>query len=254
MLPIKEIEDYVKSETKDVILVTHDFDHVKKVSVGAVWFVKVLGSSKEEQDLAYVAGLLHDIVRPDTEKICHARASAEKAKEILQSFNVEPKIIEKLVQAIRDHRLPVKWKSPLHQSVYLSDKIFEQMGAYVAFRRCMYVGECRDYKDIPYLEAIKKHFIMRIERIPKTDFPEKFSKLIDYQWKWLIEFVHALDKKEEWALNLAKQVYENGKTYKIKLEVVIKNFKPKFERDKEYKHEALNYIEGKKFREFEKLI
>ena len=57
MLPIKEIEDFVK-ENQESELVTHGFGHLKRVAIGAVWFVKILCGDKEEQDMAYIAGIM----------------------------------------------------------------------------------------------------------------------------------------------------------------------------------------------------
>ncbi|MBU0899064.1 MAG: hypothetical protein KJ613_04585, partial [Nanoarchaeota archaeon] len=131
--------------------------------------------------------------------------------------------------------------------------IFEQMGAFIAFRRCMYVGECADYRDKPVLETINSHFKMRIKRIPKTEFPEKFHKLVDYQYKWLIEMAHALDINENWATNIGTQMYNHGKEHKTTLEDSIRNLETVSTEDEKYKQETLDYIDGKKFNFFENL-
>lgn len=91
-MKIKQIEQFVKNKTKNVFSVTHNFGHLKRTAVGAKWFVKILGGTKEEEKLAYIAGLLHDIKRPTTEKICHAKASAESARKILKKFKLKKMI------------------------------------------------------------------------------------------------------------------------------------------------------------------
>ncbi|MBU1135212.1 MAG: hypothetical protein KKG13_01695, partial [Nanoarchaeota archaeon] len=103
------------------------------------------------------------------------------------------------------------------------------------------------------LETINSHFKMRIKRIPKTEFPERFSKLLEYQWKFLQEIHEAIESNQEWAINIANQMYEFGKTHNIKLEESIRKLKTISEKDEQYKQEALEYIAGKKFDFFETL-
>ena len=253
MLPIKEIESLARERTRNVVSVTHDFGHLKRVAIGASWFVKTFGGSKEEQDMAYVAGLLHDIVRPASEKVCHAKASAKESGKILSGFGIGENPKENMIQAIRDHRLPVKWVSPLHQSIYLADKILEQMGAFVAFRRCYYVGESEDYKGVDMLEAFRKHFAYRMDRIRKNDFQESVGRLVDYQWKWLQDFSVLLNKQEPWALRMGGQMFEAAKK-RTPLESAIRSYRPDTKEAERYKKEAMDYLNGRKFAQFGKLI
>jgi len=253
-LPVEGIREFVRKETANIHVVTHDFGHLRRVADGAVWFVKVLGGSRREQELAYIAGLLHDIVRPADEKVDHAVASTERGRRILQQFKFGKDDTDAIVEAIRNHRLPVKWKSPLHQSVYLADKIFEQMGAYLIFRRCMYVAESATYKDMLMEEAINKHFAYRMERIKKGDFPLRFSKLVAYQWKWIDEAQKALQAGKPWAWEIAKTSYENGKSHEKGLEELILTFEPTHTEGARVKREAVEYLEGKKFKMFERLV
>lgn len=92
---LETIEERVRRELKKPEMITHDFNHCKRVAIGAKWFVRVLKGKKEEEELAYLAGLLHDIVRPATEKIDHAVLSAEKAKAILEESGFPEKITSK---------------------------------------------------------------------------------------------------------------------------------------------------------------
>lgn len=227
-----------------------------------LWFVKVLGG--DEQQLAYIAGLLHDIVRPADENICHAKASADKSRQILEMFRVNKKDADAMVEAIRNHRLPPNysdlkvggfgWKSPLHQSIYLADKIFEQMGAYLIFRRCMYVAESVTYKGMPMEQAINEHFAYRMERIKKGDFPARFSKLVSYQWKWVEDAQEALKSNKPWAWEIARISYENGRTHDMSLEELILTFESAHPESAKVKKETVEYLEGKKFAYFEGLI
>ena len=154
MLSINKIESFVKNEAKHTESIIHDFSHLKRTAIGARWFVKMMNGNKHDQDLAYIAGLLHDIVRPASEKICHAKASADKSRAILKQFNINHDDSERIIEAVACHRTKHEWKDALHQSIFLADKILEQMGAVVVFRRCMYIGECEDYSNKDPIESI----------------------------------------------------------------------------------------------------
>ncbi len=253
-LTLDEIRELVKNEMANVKVVTHDYGHLRRVADGAVWFVKILSGNEHEQRLAYIAGMLHDIVRPADEDVCHAEASARKSADILEKFSISTRDRESIVEAIRDHRLPVEWKSPLHQSVYLADKILEQMGAYLIFRRCMYVAESVTYKGMPAEQAINEHFAYRMERIKRGDFPARFSKLVAYQWKWIEDAQNALKAGKKWAWEIARASYEAGKTHEKGLEELILAFEPSHPQSAKVKKEAVDYLEGKLFKKFEGLV
>jgi HD superfamily phosphohydrolase YqeK len=247
------IEDFVRKNLTDCTL-THDFSHFRRVAAGASWFVKILGGGREEQELAYIAGLLHDSVRPDTERVDHARASAEKSRGILEGFGFDKDIVDRICQAIGDHRKPAAWSSPLHQSVYLADKILEQMGHYVAFRRCMYVGECRDYKGKPFEESIEKHFAYRIAKFGIEDFPERFRGFVRIMMRPSLEFQDCFVRREAWAVSLARFCYDAGRSKDMAMDEAMRAFRTEGERAEKWKSETLAYMDGKKFREWEKLI
>lgn len=252
-MEIKAIEKFVKNKTKNVASVTHNFGHLRRAARGARWFAGVLGGDKKEQKLAYIAGLLHDIIRPPSKKICHARASAEKSKKILKQFKIDKSDLNKIILAIRDHSERVKWESSLHSSVFLADKILEQMGAFIVFRRCMYVGECIDYKKTKAREAIINQFRKRLSKFNPDNFPRKFSKLVNYQYAWPAKFIKMLENGQAWTSEIAEIFYKYGRK-KITPERAIKQFKPKHQGGKKYQKEALEYMKGKKLKSFRKLI
>lgn len=252
-MKIKEIKVFIKNETKNAASMTHDFGHLKRTAVGAKWFAEILGGGKKEQKLAYIAGLLHDIVRPPSKKICHAKASAEKSKKILKMFKIGKADLNKIILAIRDHSERVKWESPLHASVFLADKILEQMGAFVIFRRCMYIGECVDYKKTKAREAIIDQFRKRLSKFNPDNFPRNSSKLVNYQYAWPKKFLRAYENKKAWTVEVVEFFYGYGEK-KIPPEMAIEQFKPKYQEGKKYQKEALEYIKGKKFKFFNRLI
>lgn len=253
MLPVRKIENYVKDETKNIESVVHDFPHLKRTAIGSKWFVKISNGSKHDENLAYIAGLLHDIVRPASEKIDHAKASAEKSQKILEKFKFGEGDKKRIVEAIESHREKQEWKDALHQSVFLADKILEQMGAVIIFRRSMYVGECEDYANKEPLKSIMEQFRKKLKKFTILEFPKKFRKLIRYQYKWSFNFLQALENNEKWAIEIALFGYSAG-IKKENIEQTIKKFRPRLIKQKNIYRETILYLKNKKFSEFEKLI
>ena len=234
---------------------THSFLHFKRTAIGARWFVEILGGNRRDQELAYIAGLLHDLDRPLSEEIDHAEVSAAKAREWLYgNFDLDERDITRIVQAIRDHRLPVRWKTALHQSVYLSDKILEQMGAYVVFRRCLFIAECLDYRGLPFEEAMLCHWHSRSSRFNAKMFPCRFRKLVKYQYWWPAKFYEGFRKKKAYAIELTNFCYNEIIRGEKSVETMVNGFKPMEDEGERFRKEALLYITGEKFREFKNLV
>jgi predicted hydrolase (HD superfamily) len=257
MLPLKtlkEIEGIARKEKEGTDTLIHDFGHLERTAAGARWFVKVLGGPEEEQELAYAAGLLHDIVRPNTEKEDHAAASAKRSGEILEGLGVDKEDVRRILEAIADHRRPVEWRSPLHQSVFLADKILEQMGAFVVFRRSYYIGECHDFDCQGFGEAMTAHYRRKLEKFRPDVFPTRFRRLVDYQYEWVTGFFGHFSGSEPWAVELARMCYEAGKTHGMTMDGCVRAYKPREAEGRRLTEEALAYMEGRKFPEFEKFL
>ena len=79
----------------------HGFDHVLRV-----WRLAERIGLVEGADMAILkaAALLHDVGRAEQQRrgICHAKAGAEKARDILRGYPSE--MVEAVVEAIRQHR------------------------------------------------------------------------------------------------------------------------------------------------------
>lgn len=236
--------------------VVHDWLHIRNVANGAVFFVRALGGNEREQQLGYVSGLVHDWTREKIETITHEITSAEIVPEIMKDYSsFSGDEISEIVRAVRDHRKPTKWHSPVHQSVYLADKIFEHMGAYIVFRAPAWIGETGDKysgsnpveKMFNYCEKIKE----RVFLDGKTW--GEFNKLAKYQQSWFDRFADSLTKKEEWAIDIINEFADVGKN-NGNLEDAIINFKPKTPEQEEYHKETIEYLEGEKIIAFLKML
>ena len=247
---VKKVREIAKKEA-DSPSIVHDLDHLRRTSQGAKWLVKVQGGDEKEQLLAEAAGWLHDIKRPLTNEVDHAQASAEKAEEVLKRAGFEKEDIKRVVRAVRHHREKRNWKSPLHSSIYISDKLFEGMGAFIILRRCTWVGESPDFEGEEPLKANIRWYAHRMEKHGKDEIPEKFSELADYQFKWQNDFLQSLKEEKDHALRIMNYCYNTEKT---DFERIIRDFEPQSERGRTIKKEAVRYIDGKLFEKFEKII
>ncbi|MBU0530476.1 MAG: HD domain-containing protein [Candidatus Aenigmatarchaeota archaeon] len=253
MIPINEIEELAVKTTSDVNSLTHGFPHLKRTAVGARWFSEVLGYDQQDQDLAYAAGIIHDLHRPNTEKTDHTESSVQEAGDLLSKINLSGDIKSRILEMIEEHRdaSEVDLKNKV---VFLSDKLFEQMGAYVVFRRWVWIsGECVDYKGVPFVEGYIKQSGYRMSKFNVQTFPPAFQKLAEYQFNWAMDFYEALKQGKEWSLELGDFVTENWRNYTI-LDDVIRHFNPESDEGQKYKQEALDYIDGKKFDYFKGLV
>ena|SRR3989344_6945232 len=250
-LPIQEIEEKIKGQTTSLSEV-HRYGHLGRTAIGAQFFSRFFGESEEDQGIAYVAGLIHDLERPNTEKIDHSDISVREATKFLSPFSVDQETKDEIILLIQTHRhaqdIPLS-----EQWVYLSDKLFEQMGAYVIFRRSYYVGECEDFINVSMEEAVTSHMKTRMEKFHPDVFNIKLRKLAEYQYEWEKEFINAFEKKEKWAWQLTQQFYTAGRK-KTPFESLINSFLPLGVEDLKFKDEAIAYIYGKKYSFFESLL
>ncbi|MEM7820585.1 MAG: HD domain-containing protein [Candidatus Aenigmatarchaeota archaeon] len=253
VIPVAKIEGIIRQcdNRKDPV---HDTGHLKRVARGAAWFVKMSGCDKEEQQVAYAAGLLHDFVRPKSEIIDHAASSAAAARKILKRLHVKKDIIEDIAAAISDHREKTKWNSVVHQSVYFADKVFELLGAIVLFRGCTWVGECRHVQKYTVLDSVSSWFSRRLKHYMPSEFPKQFRGLVKSQRTWPTFFVNAVKSDEKWAMYLAAAGFRNGAIDKLSLDKFIHQFKPITKQDAIVRDEAIAYISGKKWDEWTKFV
>jgi HD superfamily phosphodiesterase len=255
MLPVREIEERVREKTIVPLSIAHAFDHLKRTAVGAKWFAGILGCSLEEQEKAYLSGLLHDIHRPPSGKMHDESISRgyEEAKNILKEFGLPEETIEEIALPIKKHREKLEGESTIYQSVFFADKVLENMGAMIVFRRNMYIGENPEYAGVPLKSAVIKQYEKRLNKFTPSDFPARILGLVRYQYQWPCDYLAAYKRKEVWALRLGEYCYEKGKSKSSFVESV-ESFEPWFEKDSEYKKEAMEYIQGKKFKQFGRMI
>lgn len=227
--------------------------HLRNVAAGAAWFVRMSGGNKTEQQTAYIAGLLHDFIKPLDAGSGHAAASAAFAEKLLRQLKVAEPIRKHIVEAIADHPGAAKWRSAVHHSVFFADKVFEKMGAAVLFRGCTWVGQCPFVQKGTVLDSVTTEFV-HFQKYRPALFQKAFRPLVKAQYEWLIRFVKALRTEQAWAMYLAAAGFRNGAFEKLPVHTFTKKFKPIAKEDAAARAEALAYMTGRKWNEWAALV
>lgn len=100
----------------------HSFAHVTKVAVEAKRILKALGRSEREQELAEIAGYMHDIGNV-VNRADHAQSGAVMAFRILDHMGMDPEDIADVVTAIGNHdEHTARPVSDIAAAIILADK------------------------------------------------------------------------------------------------------------------------------------
>lgn len=100
----------------------HSFAHVTKVAMEARRILKALGRSEREQELAEIAGYMHDIGNV-VNRADHAQSGAVMAFRILDHMGMDPEDIADVVTAIGNHdEHTAKPVSDVAAAIILADK------------------------------------------------------------------------------------------------------------------------------------
>lgn len=100
----------------------HSFAHVTKVAVDARNILRTLGRSEREQELAEIAGYMHDIGNV-VNRADHAQSGAVMAFRILDHMGMDPEDIADVITAIGNHdEHTAKPVSDIAAAIILADK------------------------------------------------------------------------------------------------------------------------------------
>lgn len=121
----EKVNTYIRKADESLVALgytEHSFAHVTKVASTARLILKELGYSEHEQELAAVAGYLHDIGNV-VNRIDHAQSGAVMTFRILDNMNVDAEETATIITAIGNHdestAFPV---NPVAAALILADK------------------------------------------------------------------------------------------------------------------------------------
>lgn len=121
----EEIRAYIQradDALKGLGITEHSFAHVNRCSENACKILKGLGYSEREQELAQIAGYMHDIGNI-VNRVEHAQSGAVMAFRILDRMGMKPDEIAQIISAIGNHdegtAVPT---NPITAALILADK------------------------------------------------------------------------------------------------------------------------------------
>ncbi len=121
----EKVNTYIKKADESLVslgFTEHSFAHVTKVAVRAREILEKLGYSQHEQELAAVAGYLHDIGNV-INRIDHAQSGAVMAFRILDNLNVDDEDTATIITAIGNHDESTAYPvNPVAAALILADK------------------------------------------------------------------------------------------------------------------------------------
>jgi uncharacterized protein len=190
---------YPKNDT------AHGFDHVLRVLALAERIGQAEGA---DLDIVRAAALLHDIARPEEESggPCHARAGAQRAREILQGH--PPEKVKAVAHAIATHRFREK-STPQTleaQVLYDADKL-DAIGAIGVARAYAISGQRgrRLWGPVPAdyqgeAQGTSEHtavheFVFKLSRLRETLFTPTAKAIAEERHRYMVEFFARLERE-----------------------------------------------------------
>lgn len=258
----------------------HHFGHVQRVGYYAGEYIKQMERwnphyHKRKQQLGVIAGLTHDRVRDKTEQFSHEQAAGKFMQEKFKK-RYGQKSVKMLTEAISNHgELPPLNKvgrNIVRDAVVFADKFFEANGAYIAFRRAMFMGERKDRRDdakkkgwdLSKPEDVRKAAVeftldetdKRIKAFSDlSKIPKHMHPFVKYQVEWQFKLKNGLEKREPWAVHLSETLFAEGLKERPRvLDDVIKSYEPIAKEDAEFKAEAMRYLNGQLAEKFRSLV
>jgi len=261
----------------------HNLGHVQRVSHYAGVYSAAVGGGANVAHHARVAGWAHDRLRDPSDSMAQ-RAAGQKTHEALGAEFMSPmfkrrysaKDAKAITEAMAKHgglpKLDEVGRNVARDGVVFADKFFEANGAYIAFRRSMFMGERADWRkemkarkikltDVQAVsdlavEATLKETTKRIKAFSDlSTIPKHMHGLVKYQVEWQHKLKKGLEVKDPGTVKLVTFMFREGlKKQPRDLAVAIKSYRPIGQLDAAFKLEAEKYLSGKLAETFTKLI
>ncbi|MBT4870327.1 MAG: hypothetical protein HON47_02040 [Candidatus Diapherotrites archaeon] len=261
----------------------HNLGHVQRVSYYAGMYAGKMGAGANVVHQARVAGWSHDRIRDASDTIAQ-KLRGEKTHESMGAEYMKPmfdkrysaKDSKAITKAMAMHgtmpKLDAIGREVAREGVIYADKFFEANGAYIAFRRSMFMGERADWRaemkkrgikvadkkavsDLA-VEATLKETKKRIAKFSDlSSIPKHMHDLVKYQVEWQHKLQKGLEGKDPGIVKLVTALFQEGlKKNPRDLGAVIKSHRPIGEIDAAFKQEANAYLSGELAGKFRKLI
>ncbi len=192
---------------------SHDWDHTERV----LRLCLRIGR-KEQADLTVLelAALLHDIGRAEEDassgRVCHGRAGAVLAKELLERRGLDPGLVREVVHCIRTHRFR-KRAAPqtLEARVLFDADKLDSIGAVGVGRAFLFAGEVgarlhdsridvRKTKPYTRDDTAYREYLVKLGRVKDRIFTREGRRIAAERHRFMVEFFDRLNKETEGAL------------------------------------------------------
>ncbi len=247
----------------------HNLGHVSRVSFYAQKYAELMGASKAVQQQTRIAGKSHDRIRDKTEQFSHEeRSGAFMQEKFAKRYG--KRATARIASAIKKHGefppLNKVGKNIARDAVVFADKFFEANGAYIAFRRAMFLGERVDRRRemqqkalTPEQAAIEFTLDESAKRIKAfsdlSKIPEHLRPFVKYQLAWQKRLVEALQGREPGMTKLVQELFKEGlKEKPMQLDEAIASYEPISKEDAAFKAETMRYLKGELWNTFAKLV
>jgi len=182
----------------------HDFDHVLRVLALAERIGRAEGADME---VLRAAVLLHDVARAEEERtgICHARAGAQRAREILAGC--PPQKVEAVAEAIAAHRFrgEISPQSLEAKVLYDADKL-DSIGAIGVARAFALAGAqgrslwaplatCQREPASPMGHTPVHEFVFKLSRLKDTLFTATARRMAEERHRYMVAFFARLERE-----------------------------------------------------------
>lgn len=247
----------------------HNIGHVKRVSLYATKYAEFMGAKPAIQQQTRIAGISHDRIRDKTEQYSHEETSGRFMGEKFAK-RYGKRATKRMTDAIVKHgglpELNRVGKNIARDAVVFADKFFEANGAYIAFRRAMFMGERVDRRKemqekhlTPEQAAIEFTIDETKKRIKAfsdlSKIPKHLHSFVGYQVGWQRMLLTALETREPGVIRLTQTLFKEGlKKNPLPLDETIKNYQPISNEDKAFKDETMRYLRGELWDTFKALV
>jgi uncharacterized protein len=187
---------------------SHDWDHTERVYRLCERIGRKEGA---DQGVLRLAALLHDIGRDQEDrssgKICHSRAGAALAKNILESHGLDPDTIRDIVHCVRTHRFRKRAvpKTLEAKVLFDADKL-DSIGAVGISRAFLFAGEVgarlhdKDleiHKTKPYTreDTAYREYLVKLARVKGRVFTREGKRIAAERHRYMAGFFNRLNKE-----------------------------------------------------------
>ncbi len=269
----KVIDRYIRIvfrdlERKGEISSAHHIGHVQRVSMYAQKYTEFMGASPAIQQQTRIAGMSHDRIRHPTEQYSHEQESGRFMQEKFAK-RYGKKATARMAAAISKHGIfpspSQAGKNIVRDAIVFTDKFFEANGAYIAFRRAMFMGERVDRRQEMKTKKLARNqaavefttdeTIKRIKAFSDlSKIPKHLHPFVRYQVKWQRRLLEGLQRREPGLVNLAQTLFKEGlKKRPRRLDGLIADYVPISQEDAAFKAETMRYLSGELWKTFKQL-